>query len=115
LRLVDTENVAKPLWYATLSHCWGPEGLPDQAKTTQEALELHKQEIRTEHLPRTFRDAIHATKGLGLEYLWIDALCIIQGSKADWIQEGIKLASIYANSTITLAAESARDSSEGLF
>jgi hypothetical protein len=38
-------------------------------------------------LPKTFLDAIVVTKALGLRYLWIDSLCIIQDDEDDWLAE----------------------------
>lgn len=37
-------------------------------------------------------------------------ICLIQGSKTDWEEEGEKMGAMYSNSTITLAAESSIDS-----
>jgi hypothetical protein len=58
--------------YALLSYCWGGD---QSTKTTMTNLTSHKQGIRIETLPCTIRDAIQVTKDIGLEYLWVDALC----------------------------------------
>lgn len=34
-------------------------------------------------LPKTIQDAISVTRRLVFDYLWVDALCIIQDSKED--------------------------------
>lgn len=65
-----------------------------------------KQHIRLESLQETIIDAIVLTRELGIEYLWVDALCIIQDSKEDWEQESTKMASLYANAIITIASVS---------
>jgi hypothetical protein len=37
--------------------------------------------------PKNFIDAVAITKRLGLRYLWIDSVCIIQDDKDDWQKE----------------------------
>jgi len=127
--------------YVALSHCWGQAQLyrihnddmridletwmEDQKNlaeikrkpltTTSETLEQRLQQIPMSTLPKTFRDAITFTRGLGSRYTWIDSLCIIQNSKSDWKEEAARMADIYKNSYVTIAAESSRDSHEGMF
>lgn len=71
--------------------------------------------IPWELLPTTFRDAIQVTKGLGIRYLWIDSLCIIQDDDVDWKEESSKMASIYQNSFLTICATAAPDDEAGLW
>lgn len=44
------------------------------------------------------------TKVLGYRYLWIDSLCIIQDSEEDWTQEAGRMAQVYGNAILNLAA-----------
>jgi len=68
-------QVGKMGKYITLSHCWGP--LPHFTTTSHNLADrLHG--IRLADLPKTFRDAVAITRALGVRYLWIDSLCIIQ-------------------------------------
>ncbi|KAL9094176.1 MAG: hypothetical protein Q9165_003591 [Trypethelium subeluteriae] len=46
------------------------------------------------------------TRALGIRYLWIDSLCIIQDSNVDWAREGSQMDKIYKNARVTLAATS---------
>lgn len=71
--------------------------------------------FRLVDLPKTFQDAIMTTRKLGISFLWIDSLCIIQDSTRDWSAESSKMGQIYANSWLNLAAAAAKDSTEGLF
>jgi len=71
--------------------------------------------IPVERLPKTFKDAIKIAQRLGLDYLWIDSLCIIQNSDDDWQKESALMGSVYSGSTINIAASSSRDSSQGCF
>src|SRR5438034_1924444 len=66
-------------------------------------------------LPKTFQDAVLLTRALGVRYLWIDSLCIIQDDEKDWKRENPKMGEVYQYATITIAAAHARDSSEGCF
>lgn len=71
--------------------------------------------IRWNSLPRIFQDAISLARNLGIKYLWIDSLCIIQGDSADWLQESSRMVDIYANSYINFAATSSSGSHGTLF
>jgi hypothetical protein len=53
------------------------------------------------------------TRKLGYQYLWIDALCIIQDDLEEWYGEAPEMAYVYYNSTCTIAAYSAKNDSEG--
>ncbi|KAF6514511.1 hypothetical protein HZS61_005645 [Fusarium oxysporum f. sp. conglutinans] len=66
-------------------------------------------------LPATFRDEITVTNRLGLEYIWIDALCIIQLDAEDWSLHSVTMAKVYSYSAITLAAAASSDAHGGLF
>lgn len=98
--------------YAALSHCWG--SYPSLTTTTG-TLDLHKREIKWELLGKTYQEAVVLTRHLGLDFLWIDSLCIIQDSVADWEVESARMAYVYKNATITIAASNAADGSVGLF
>ncbi|KUJ14969.1 HET-domain-containing protein, partial [Mollisia scopiformis] len=111
IRLREACEVSRNMKYATLSHCWGPRGV--EAKLTKELLEDFRANIRPESLPRTFQDAISITRRLGLAYLWIDSLCIIQDDPVDWEKESISMSEVYGNSWVNIAASWAKDCSEG--
>lgn len=75
-RLVETGN--KQGNYVALSHCWGGK---IKERLTTETLSNFLRSIPIAQLPANFRDAIYVTRQLGMRYLWIDALCILQDSK----------------------------------
>jgi len=97
--------------YLTLSHRWNAEALSSQ--TTQlNARERQEQGFGIEELSVTFQDAIWLARQLGIQYLWIDSICIIQGEySADWAAEAGKMAGYYQGSLFTIAAANSR----GLF
>jgi Heterokaryon incompatibility protein (HET) len=86
--------------YCSLSHRW--IGVEMELKTTN--VEALMEEIPIESLSKASRDAIFVTRHLGLKYLWIDSLCIIQDSPEDWTREAATMAEIYENSVCTIAA-----------
>lgn len=101
-------------FYCTLSHCWGdPELRP--FKTTKDNLSDHLKRIPWDHLPKTFQDAIIITRSIGIRWLWIDALCIVQDDSDDWLREAATMGSIYEMARLTIAASHAKDSTEGCF
>ena len=63
--------------------------------------------IATSTLPQTIQDAIIVTRKVGLRYLWVDALCIIQDSDSDRNAEITMMDRIYQNAQLTIAAASA--------
>ncbi|KAH7077655.1 heterokaryon incompatibility protein-domain-containing protein, partial [Paraphoma chrysanthemicola] len=100
--------------YACLSHCWG-DRLYAPLKTTSATLDAFLAEVPWKDLPRTFRHAITFCFRLGISYLWIDSLCILQDSDDDWRHEGSKMADIYESALLTLAATKAANPTEGCF
>lgn len=69
--------------------------------------------ILFESLPLTFKDAVQITRGLGVRYLWIDSLCIIQDSPEDWKEEVAIMGRVYSQLIMTLTASSSGNSDEG--
>ncbi|KAF1833342.1 HET-domain-containing protein [Decorospora gaudefroyi] len=106
VRLIDTQG--KKFQYAALSHCWGSSPLFMTTKSNWAKLAAN---ISFDALPPLFQDAIIITRQLGLRYIWIDSLCIIQDSLRDWELESSKMGSIYQNSYITISATNSGDSS----
>jgi hypothetical protein len=80
-----------------------------------DTLEANLESTPFEPLPLTFRDAISFTRMLGLRYLWIDSLCIIQDDEADWRFEAGQMAGVYQNAILTLGATAAASDEEGSF
>jgi hypothetical protein len=87
--------------YACLSHRWSK---PATLVTESSNFASHAKGIDWVALPKTFKEAILIAKDLGLRYIWIDSLCIIQNNEDDKQRELAMMSSIYANSHITIAA-----------
>jgi len=112
VRLVDTSDIAGSLRYVTLSHCWGGIDIP--SKTTIANTHGYKKAIPFDILPKTFQDAITVTRLLGVPYLWLDCLCIVQDDATDWEKEAAKMASIFENAVCTITAATAENCHAGL-
>ncbi|CZR57311.1 uncharacterized protein PAC_07200 [Phialocephala subalpina] len=98
--------------YVCLSHCWGTV-VP--LKTTRENISALKERIAWNDLPKTFQETVLFTRKLGLRWLWIDSLCIIQNDDLDWKAEAGNMGNVYSNGFLTIAASKARNSADGLF
>ncbi|KAI1749902.1 heterokaryon incompatibility protein-domain-containing protein [Xylaria castorea] len=105
LRLRQTEEVGR-VPFAALSYCWGGE---QPMKCLSSNIVSYGTAIPFEKQPPTIKDAVKVCQGMGLQYLWIDALCIIQDDPNDKSVEIAKMISIYGSATVTIAA--ARSSS----
>lgn len=97
--------------YVALSHCWGPKWTWP-IRCVRATLSQFKDNIPFELLSNTFKDAIIITRRLGIKYIWIDSLCIIQDDSRDWEVQAAQMASIYDGAYLTISAtgsESGRD------
>ncbi len=116
VRLLDSEISKDPLRtpapYAALSYCWG---LDQKAfyKTTKSNFEEHRRGILLSSLPKTLQDAVLVCRRLHIHFLWVDALCIIQGDVDDWRRESAQMHSVYASSHVTIAAHAGASCSDG--
>jgi len=112
VKLVELDENFSDLKYATLSYCWGNGSA---YKLTRANLETMRSGILLSDLPKTVQDALHVTQQLGLHWLWVDSLCIIQDSVDDWSSEAATMVDVYQNCLICIAATGASCSDEGLF
>jgi hypothetical protein len=111
-KLVETSKLnPSNVPYCTLSYRWGKRGQP---KTKKDTVDEHLKGIDYESLPQTHKDALAICSYLRIEYLWIDALCIIQDTD-DWELEAARMKDIYSGSVLTIAANDALDCYGGFF
>jgi hypothetical protein len=110
VRLVETDNQKGK--YICLSHCWGSA---PQFTTTQETLAERKKGFYTALLPPLFRDVVKVTRWLGVRYIWIDSICIIQDDQNDWNTEAPRMGTIYRHAFLTIAATRSQNSQDTLF
>ncbi|KAF4925691.1 hypothetical protein CGCVW01_v003441 [Colletotrichum viniferum] len=116
LRLIVTSDEALECKqrYTTLSHCWGSAQFVQLKKSTYGQF---RKRIQLSDLPKTFREAVEVTRRLGIRYLWIDSLCILQDRDdlSDWLVEAALMHKVYSHSYCNISAAGSQDSSKGLF
>ncbi|KAG7413815.1 hypothetical protein Forpe1208_v008231 [Fusarium oxysporum f. sp. rapae] len=100
-RLVVTDQSMKEK-YLALSYCWGPG--TDTFTLNHKTMEGMLRGIDEPRLVAAHRDTIALARRLGIRYVWIDALCIIQGDKDDWERESKLMAKVYGQATLTITA-----------
>lgn len=93
--------------YIALSYCWG-DGIGLQA--TKSNLSELLRGIDEDELPATIIDAVELARYLGVQYLWVDALCIIQDDSEDWLHESAQMSAVYAQAFLTISASSVASS-----
>jgi hypothetical protein len=108
LRIVKTNG--KSYEYAALSYVWGED---QPYKTMNANLAEYQKEMEISPGARTIHDTIMVTRELGLRYLWIDALCIVQDNEDDMSNELARMPDIYKGSFVTISAASAKTCSAG--
>lgn len=108
---LEDSDMARSYEYVTLSHCWGNVQPICLTKETEETLRAG---IKSQNLPKTFRDAVVICLRLGFRYIWIDSLSIFQDNLQDWATEAASMRSVYKNASLNVAASGATDSSVGL-
>lgn len=111
-KICETKDLPISTPYATLSHCWGECVI---FRLLQDNLQELSQAIPMGQLPKVFQDAIHVSHELGISYIWIDSLCIIQDSTEDWTLEAKRMGGVYVNGEFNIAATGYKDGLSGLF
>lgn len=96
--------------YVALSYCWGES---NTLKLTEDTLHGFTKQISLETMPKTFQDAITVVRGFKIQYVWIDALCIVQNSAEDWRRESARMNDIYSNATFTIFATDSSSAADG--
>ncbi|KAK3353251.1 heterokaryon incompatibility protein-domain-containing protein [Lasiosphaeria hispida] len=112
--LVLLRNIQAPdsFKYAALSYVWGRAGSDDDFFKTLQANVAEREvpgffarDENRRRLPATIRDAMTATRRIGIQYLWVDSLCIVQdGSGADWLDAIRKMDVIYGAANIVICS-----------
>ncbi|KAI3393859.1 hypothetical protein diail_3534 [Diaporthe ilicicola] len=105
IRLVETNH--EPVItdrYIVLGHHW--DRLNREQRTHTDTIAQRKERISYDELPATFQDALRVTRALGVRYLWIDALCIIQDDPSDWATEAVRMEGVFTHAYCLIVAES---------
>jgi len=113
--LVNCDDCPRGSQYNTLSYIWGKRPLNSRTRLLHSTLESLQEEKSIETLSKTFQDAMLVSLRLNVHYIWIDSLCIIQDSAADWKAESQMMDRVYRNSFLTISAVSGTDDTSGIF
>lgn len=110
IQIRETRRNAFP--YVALSYCWGRTIGVRLTKANSQQL---SSSVSAKDLLPVHRDAITITRKLGVQYLWVDALCIIQDDVDDKNDEIANMASIYSNAYLTIAVTGSDDAANSIF
>jgi hypothetical protein len=120
-RLIDVKTKAvvrfanidvAELRYVALSYVWG----------MGQRLSIRRENMMTLGAPgslagkvsKTIEDSLSLTESLGVQYLWVDALCILQDDTPDKISHLAFMSYIYKCAELTILAACGRDAEAGL-
>jgi hypothetical protein len=108
-RLVDALIEPNPKW-AALTYVWGGD---QEFKATFSNLSTLRDKFEVQRLPHTLQDALTVCKGLNLDYIWVDCLCIIQDDPVDLARELAIMPQIYQQAWVTISASTAKSVHDG--
>jgi len=114
--LVLRQHVEKGEAFAALSHCWGASKFLTLTDRNMQAFQQHG--IEPSDMPENFGDAVQICQSLGIRYVWIDSLCILQsgpGSQSDWESHVGLMQSIYANCNLCISTAATDSATKSCF
>ncbi|KAL7621370.1 hypothetical protein AAE478_008691 [Parahypoxylon ruwenzoriense] len=126
LQLVDVMDEclvqkAKRCEFAALSYVWGQvpafRSTVRNVESLSEPNSLSPRHIATlgkETIPQTIVDAMELVRKIGIRYLWIDTLCIVQDDPRDKVRLIRNMDNIYNCATVTVIAAGGSDARAGL-
>ncbi|KAH7397014.1 heterokaryon incompatibility protein-domain-containing protein [Phaeosphaeria sp. MPI-PUGE-AT-0046c] len=101
--------------YVALSYVWGDA---PSYKTTLDKIMQHRMHGGLDRvlrdLPKVVQDSIDLVRRLGMQYLWVDALCIVQDSARSWSLNAYNMDLIYGCAAFTICAADGSSASTGL-
>ncbi|KAL5364588.1 heterokaryon incompatibility protein-domain-containing protein [Aspergillus floccosus] len=111
-KLINTTSTYD--YYTTLSYCSPPSetDIPTNLALKRQRAKLQalmNNKLSTylsalpSSLPQVYKDAITITKTLGIDYLWVDALCIRQDNNLEKGIQTPKMGEIYSKGYVTIA------------
>ncbi len=109
-QVVFIRDHVTPAPYAVLSYCWGGS---QRITLTTSRVWSGDRAIPEKTLPATLLDAVLVSREMGLRYLWIDSLCIVQDDVDDMATEIGRMGHIYENSYVAIMASRAGAAEEG--
>ncbi|KAK0712120.1 heterokaryon incompatibility protein-domain-containing protein, partial [Lasiosphaeris hirsuta] len=122
-RCIDTENsclVTPPTRcrYAALSYVWGAPDLFTTLRENVRDLEVAGSFQRPEYrdrVPLTIRDAMRVVREIGMRYLWVDSLCIVQDVEhREKVKHILLMDAVYSAAELVIIAAGSASANEGI-
>ncbi|TKA76353.1 hypothetical protein B0A55_03734 [Friedmanniomyces simplex] len=110
--LIDGNDLGQHETYSAVSHVWGKAR---RLKLLADNIDELRRGIQVSDLPVSYKEALLVAEQLGLRYLWVDSLCIMQDSPSDWLREAGMMKDVYRNSHLTIGLAGATEHSEASF
>lgn len=95
-RIVDTAGQMGH--YAALSYSWGSP----RVVLTKSNIHILQQQIEPSEMPEYWPAAFEVSRSLGIRYLWVDSLCIIQDDPEERTYAISKMFDIFSLATLTI-------------
>jgi hypothetical protein len=122
MTVIDVESdclveLPKSSRYMALSYVWGAQAGAQARQRRMKSLRILGSlsgPSRAVNLPATVQDAIHLASKLGVRYLWVDRLCIVQDNQTHKDEQLSQMAAIYENAFITVIAVDGESADHGL-
>ncbi|ETS75649.1 hypothetical protein PFICI_12593 [Pestalotiopsis fici W106-1] len=121
----DTNQLGQNSKYLALSHRWGTHPDPSLATkivcTYETNIQRLAEGVEDSDFPPLYQDAISVARKLGVRYLWIDSLCIIQAEPGnpndrdqgrDFLREAGKMELVFSSAYATIATTCAGSPAE---
>ncbi len=100
--------------YLALSYVWGFVKQLRLTKLNAASL-MRKGSLSAQPVPQTIEDALTICRSLGVRYLWVDRLCIVQDSACHSNSQVAHMHQIYSGAYMTIVAAYGSDSTSGIF
>ena len=121
-RLVRLHDAPGDAPYAALSYVWGRAASDEEFFKTLRANVSERElpgffarEESQGRLPATIRDAMTVARRIGLRYLWVDSLCIVQdGHGKDWLDAIRKMDMVYGAAYVVICAAGSSSAFAGI-
>ncbi|EEU34287.1 uncharacterized protein NECHADRAFT_85597 [Fusarium vanettenii 77-13-4] len=108
--LIETDGVQIPS-YAALSYVWGKEIIT--TTNNFESLKLPGR-FRKKDVPLLFRDAFEVYSQLGIDYFWIDRICVVQDDEKRKSAQLEAMGRIYSKACFTIVSSDPHFINQGL-
>ncbi|PYH81285.1 HET-domain-containing protein [Aspergillus uvarum CBS 121591] len=116
VKMVVTKDAVIDGQYMTLSHRWPVKPCRRLMLTASTFSQLQRG-VNVRKLPQSFQETVELASYLGIKYLWIDCLCIMQDRDdlSDWHREAPTMHMVYSHSFLNISATFSSTGLESLF